>query len=193
MAHHPLHFETADIVVTSCRSILCKNLHSDGMLLRVGEHLLIKSHDDESQVIQALQFFSMCHDSQYYTFVKGQLFIWPDDRPVHLYSGNKIVQPSSQVVVTLATEILRKIMLLPDPDNLISPTCFIVLDYYRMVLPCSEQDTIVPAYPKINDMVQVCGSDDEIWFGHVRSVDTVNKSCRLNFYVEDCHSPGRYK
>ena len=193
MAHHTLHFETADVVVTSCRSILCRNLHSDGIQLHVGEHLLVKSHDNEIQVIQALQFFSLCHNRQYFTFVKGRLFVWPDDRPVHLYSSNKIIKPSSQVIVSLATEILRKIILLPDPDSLIAPACFIVLDYYRTILPCSDVDIIIPVYPKINDMIQVCGSDDEIWFGHVLSVDTVNKTCRVNFYIEDCHSPGRYK
>lgn len=64
MAHHTLHFETADVVVTSCRSILCRNLHSDGIQLHVGEHLLVKSHDNEIQVIQALQYFSLCHNRQ---------------------------------------------------------------------------------------------------------------------------------
>ncbi len=72
------------------------------------------------------------------------------------------------MVFTLATEILRKIMLFPDPDNLMSPTCFIVLDYYRMTLPCSEQNIIVLVCPEINNMVQVCGSDDEVWYNHVR-------------------------
>ena len=155
IAHHALHFEVADIVVTSCRSILCKNLLSDGMLLCVGEHLLVK--------------------------------------PVHSHSGSQVVQPSSQVLFTLATKILRKVMLYPDPDNLTSPTCYVVLDYYRKALPCSEQDIIIPVYPEINDMVQVCGSDDEIWFGHVCSVDRVNKACNVNFYIQDCTCPGRYK
>ena len=42
-------------------------------------------------------------------------------------------------------------------------------------------------------MVQVCGSDDEIWYCHVRSVDTMNKVCHVNFYIEDNNFPGRYK
>jgi len=193
IAHHALHFEVADIVVTSCRSILCKNLLSDGMLLCVGEHLLVKSDVNECQVIQALQFFSVCCSNQYYTFVKGELYIWPYDKPVHSHSGSQVVQPSSQVLFTLATKILRKVMLYPDPDNLTSPTCYVVLDYYKKALPCSEQDIIIPVYPEINDMVQVCGSDDEIWFGHVRSVDRVNKACNVNFYIQDCTCPGRYK
>ena len=69
MAHHTLHFETADTVVIFCRSILCKNLHSDSILLRVGEYLLVKSHDNEIQIIQAL-FFSLCYNRQYFTLSK---------------------------------------------------------------------------------------------------------------------------
>ena len=195
MAYPSLHFEAVDIVVTSCRSILCKNLQSNGngMLLRAGEHLLVTSDGNEHQVIQALQYFCLCHCNQYYNFVKGELYIWPDDKPIHPYSGNQVVYPSSQVLLVPANKILRKVMLCPDPDNIMSPTCYVVLDYYRTVLPCSAQDIIVPVYPEINDMVQVCGSSDEIWLGHVRSVDTMNKACHVNFCIEDSTCSGRFK
>lgn len=113
-AHPVLHFETSDIVVTSCRSILCKKLQIDGMLLRVGEYLLVMSDTNECQVIQALEFFSVCYCNQYHIFVKGEMYIWPDDKPVHSYSGSQVVYPSSQVLFAEANKILRKVMLYPD-------------------------------------------------------------------------------
>ena len=75
----------------------------------------------------------------------------------------------------------------------VSATSYVVLDYHRPSLPCSVQDTIVPVYPETNDMVQVCGSNDETWLGRVITVDNVNKTCTLNFYVEDLSCPGRFK
>ena len=42
-------------------------------------------------------------------------------------------------------------------------------------------------------MLQVCGSNDEIWLGLVNSVDGINKTCNVNFYIEDPTYLGRYK
>ena len=67
----------------------------------------------------------------------------------------------------------------PNPENTSSETSYVVLDYHRPSLPCNLQDTVVPVYPEINDMVKVCGSDDDVWLGHVKSVDRVNKSCNV--------------
>lgn len=110
-----------------------------------------------------------------------------------IYSGSKVVYPSSQVLLAEADKILRKVMLYPNPENITSLDCFVVLDYYRTTLPCHEPDIIVPGYPEINDMVQICGSNDEIWFGHVLSVSRTDKTCHVNFFIEDPTFPGRYK
>ena len=193
MAYPALHFEASEIGVVSCRSILCKNLGRNGMLLRIGEHLLVMSDANECQVVQALKFFSVCCCNQYYTFVKGEVYVWPDDKPIHSYSGSKVVYPSSQVLLAEANKILRKVMLYPDPENIISPNCFVVFDYYRTALPCLESDIIVPVHPEINDMVEICGSSDEIWFGHVLSVNRTDEIYHVNFYIEDSSYPGRYK
>ena len=45
-------------LVLSCRSILCKNLGRNGMLLHVGEHIVL-SDPNVCQVLQALSF-SVC-------------------------------------------------------------------------------------------------------------------------------------
>ena len=195
MADPSLHFESNEIVGLSCRSILCKKNKNKGVLLRVGEHLLVTSELNGHQVIQASQFFAVCNLNRYYIFVKGQLYIWPANKPVHSYSGNQIVNPLSHTLILQVSKILRKVILYPNPDPNpeVSSTSYVVLDYYRPSLPCSVQDTVVPVYPETNDMVQVHGSNDEIWLGHVITVDNVNKTCTLNFYVEDPSCPGRFK
>ena len=84
-------------------------------------------------------------------------------------------------------------MLFPDPDNVASPSCFVVMGYRRPHLPCTVEDIVVPVYPEIDDMVNVCGSNDETWFGLVKSFNLGNKTCDINFYVEDPSCAGRYK
>ena len=69
----------------------------------------------------------------------------------------------------------------------------VLLDYCRPNLPLNFKDTVVPVYPEVNYMVNVCGSNDETWFTLVKSVDHVNKTCGVNFYIEDPSCAGRYK
>ena len=50
------HFEVTEVVAISCRSTLCKKLQTNGILLRIGEHLLVTSESNEHQVIKVSQF-----------------------------------------------------------------------------------------------------------------------------------------
>ena len=54
-------------------------------------------------------------------------------------------------------------MLYPDPENIDSPSCYIVIDYLRPKFPIS--------LPEQNDMMNVRGDNDGIWFAHVLSSD----------------------
>ena len=71
LADPSLHFEVTEIPTICCCSILCKKMQQNGMLLHVGEHLLVASESNEHQVIQASQFFAVCYFNQYHIFVKG--------------------------------------------------------------------------------------------------------------------------
>ena len=193
IADPSLHFEVTEVAAVSCRSILCKKMQANSILLRVGEHLLVTTESNECQVIKVSQFFAICYHNQYHNFVKGQLYIRPSNNPVHSYSDNQLTCPSAHVVTLPASKILRKVMLYPNPENLSSPTSYVILDYYRPRLPFDLQDTVVPVYPETNDMVQVCGNNDELWLGYVNSVDRLTETCNMNFYIEDPTCPGRYK
>ena len=137
-------------------------------------------------------FFAICCLDQYHLFVKGLLYTWPDSN-IYSYSRNRIVYPSLNELIVPISKIVRKIMLFPDPDNVASPSCFVIMDYCRPHLPCTVEDIVVPVYPEIDDMVKMCGSNDESWFGLVKSVNLGNKTCDINFYVEDPSCAGRYK
>ena len=98
-----------------------------------------------------------------------------------------------QELITKASKNLRKIMLYPDPDNLNSPTCFVILDWNRPKLPITIDDIVVPTYPKVGDMLKVAGDDNDIWFSHVILVDNASRTCRVKFYVSDIIDPQKYK
>lgn len=77
-------------------------------------------------------------------------------------------------------------------NNSSTSTSYVVVDYHRTTLPPSIKDIVVPIYPTVGDMVQVCGSNNETWYALVRSLNTSSKTCLVNFYVEDDAIPGRY-
>ena len=81
----------------------------------------------------------------------------------------------------------------PDPDNIDSTACFIVIDYNRPNLPISADNIVVPIYLNVGDMLKVTGDDNEVWFSHVVSVDNASRTCRVKFYVSDDTDPTKYR
>lgn len=158
-----------------------------GILFRVDEHVLIQS-DSNERVIRVINFFSISNSGEHYMIVKGSLF---DSYEENLDSDKSTVIASSTIMLANATNILRKVMLYPYKDS--TPTSYVVVDYHRTALPPSAKDIVVPIYPIVGDMVQVCGSDNETWYALVRSVNTSSKTCQVNFYIEDDAIPGRYR
>lgn len=171
-----MHFRGPEVVATSCRSLLLYsriNDTSQGTLYRTKENVLVLL-DGVKQVIEITDFFSVPSGNEYHTFVKGTLFIVSNDREIHKESGNYFVAPTTCELISEANKILQKVMLYPDPDNLDSPNFYIVIDFNRPHLPIRANDVIVPIYPKVDDMLQVAGENDEVWFGRVMSVDVAS-------------------
>ena len=200
LAEHDVNlcFSGPEVVAMSCRSLLVYTKVNDtcrGMLYRLREHILV-SLNVEEQVIEITDFFSVpSTDNHYHTFVKGTMYTPLDDGRIHLHSGNYFMKHTSQEVITKASKILRKIMLYPDPENIDSPTCFVVLDYNRPKLPITADDIVVPTYPKVGDMLKVASDDDDddVWFGYVISVDNTSRTCRVKFYISDVRDPQKYR
>ena len=110
-----------------------------------------------------------------------------------MFSNYDIVQATSNVVIYSIDSLSRKVMLYPDPDNLDSPSCFVVIDFQRPLIPLEPNDVIVPVYPLAGDMVLIQGDDEDLWHAHVISVNYGNKSCQVVFYVQDDTCPGRFR
>lgn len=188
-----LQFQGTDVPAVSCRSLLMRTqAEPTGILFRAGEHVLLES-DLGEQVVQLINFFSICNSGQYYTIIQGTSFNFYEENPTQALADhdNPTVVASSTVLVTNATNILCKIMLYPYNDG--TSTRYAVIDYHRPTLPTSVKDVVVPIHPTVGDMVQVCGSDNETWYALVRSVNTASKTCQVNFYIEDDSHPGRYR
>ena len=178
-----------EIIATQCRSLFIKSHGVDGMLYRVGEHLLVGDGDNNT-VIQVTEYFGVSISDQWHTFVRGNLFQRPHDEPVYAYSGSSFVASTSTVKIFSSNKILRKVMLIPDPD---SSTSIVVNDFMRPNPPLMLEDIIIPIYPEEGDMVNVRGNDDDVWFAHVLSVDPSAKTCKIHFYIESLGNPGKYR
>ena len=120
--------EPSEIIVISSRSMLFLQHGNNGTLYRTGEHILVNDLDMGSTlIIQGTGFFYVNSGGQYFSFVKGELFVFPPGNPKH----SAIVVPTSTLVVLPAGNILRKVMLCPDPENFDSATCYVVIDFQR--------------------------------------------------------------
>lgn len=75
-------------------------------------------------------------------------------------------------------KISRKVILYPYNDNLPA-----VVDYMRHHENC-PCELIVPIYPERGDMILVQGEcSGVIWHGHVQSVDFVNRTVDVFFFI----------
>ncbi len=171
----------------------------NGTLYRTGEYILADDDDDDGQMlIRATSFFTVPagDQGQHIAFVKGELYeplrSVDGSALLHPYSSSPIVQPTSQTEVIPAATIMRKVMLYPDPNNLDSPSSYVVIDFSRPFPPFETKDIVVPACPETGDMVQVLGEGEEIWYAKVLSTNTKDQMCQIHFYVEDGNHPGRY-
>lgn len=184
---------TIDTAATSCRSLLLyMQSKQNGMLYRVNEYILVKAETSgNEQIVQVIDYFAMHHANRYHIFVKGKLFCASEENLTHLYSGSVIVVPTSEILFAPAINILRKLMLYP-ADETSSPIKYVVIDYLRPNIGISAEDVVVPIYPEVNDMLKVCGSNNEVWYAHVRTIDDKSKTCQVNFYVEDEIHQGKY-
>ena len=159
---------------------------------RTGENVLFAT-ETSCEVICITDLFAIRHSGEEHIFIRGEKYIPLPGSPIHPYSSHQMVQPTSTIVVYPIGSFLRKVILYPDPDNLDSPTYYVVVDLERPHIPLEQSDVIIPAYPLAGDMVLVQGGNDELWHAHVISVDHRNEYCQVIFYVQDEICPGRYK
>ena len=123
--------------------------------------------------------------------MKGERYTALPGNPIHSYSSSQLVKPTSISAIYPISNLLRKVILYPEPENINSPSHYVVIDFQRPKLPFEINDIIVPVYPLVNDMVH--GDNKQLWHALVTSVTHRHKVCEVVFYVEDQSIPGRYK
>ena len=184
----------SEIGASSYRGLLYLNHGSLGILYRVGENVVICGGDGEQLLLNVKGFLSVSQGSQHGNLVRGTLYEITDELD-QSYSCSKIVRLTPNTLTLPASSILLKVMLYPvATDHASFVLHYSVIDFSRSLsdFPIALEDIIVPVYPVVGDMVQICGESDEIWYGHILSVETRIKLCQVHFYVEEESHPGRY-
>lgn len=187
------HLSRPEIGASSYRSLLFLNHGSSGMLYRVGENVTAHGICGEQLLLNITNFLSISQGSEHYSFVRGTVYEITDEL-VRSYGSRKIVRSTTNTLTLLASAILRKVMLYP--VELSGPVLhYSVIDFLKPLseFPIALEDVIVPVYPAVGDMVQICGESDEVWYGHILSVEERTKLCQVHFYIEDESHLGRYR
>lgn len=145
-------------------------------------------------MLHIINFVSITKDSIQTAFFRGMLYVDVAlaDEEINLYTTKKIVELTMTTVTTEVSRILCKVMLYPLNDD---PAKYLVIDHQRPFaeIQFTVTDVIVPLYPAVGDMVQICGEDDDIWYGHILEVNEDTRICQVHFYTEDPTCTRRYQ
>lgn len=66
-------------------------------------------------------------DDKCCVFGKGEHYPYPPNNLIHICSSNPYVIPSSHIMYFPAHDIISKVMIFPDPENLSLPSKFLLL------------------------------------------------------------------
>ena len=171
-----------------CSRSLWKPKHSfEGLLYRVGEHVIFADPDEGDTVATLESLFSVKIDDVPVLFCKGKRFEY--DGVTDL--GLKVVSPTDTTVLFKASVLSRRVMLCArskdddDDDDDDERQCFILVDYMRRVFPVTEGTVVVPYYPVVNDMIKIKGDDGQVWKARVLSFNLTRLTFNAKFFIED--------
>ncbi len=178
-----------ETVASHFRSLFLPSHGYNGMSYRSGEFVLVDGLGDKPQVVLITTVLATSSNNVYLHLIKGERYPYQLNREGevdrHPFSDGPKVLPSSHVVLVPKSNILRKVILYPDPDHLQDPTFYVLVDYLRPEIPLRPEDVVVPFYPEKGDMVHVCGDiAGSVWTAHIQSVDKAQKICQVYFYTE---------
>lgn len=174
-----------------CRRCFIPDIGFDGTAFASGETCILLLDGKES-VVQINGFWSVRHGDKYVLLGYGVSFdhkcLDNGHLETHYWSGfSKVLsQPSSEKVVFNVNVILRKVILYPSNLNTLT-----VVDYMRQLTP---SQLTVPAYPEKGDMVLIQGEQiGDVWYGHIQSVDTTQRSVEVYFFIPSQNNENIYK
>ena len=129
-----------DVIVSRFRNIFMPTHGHSGLLYRVGEFAIVRLNNSVAQsVIRVTDIFAARSNNVYFNCIKGEMYEYIQDESgnmeVHPYSYSAKMVPSTDHLTVLSGDMLRKVMMYPDPDNLVDPGHYIVIDYLRQEIP----------------------------------------------------------
>jgi len=107
-----LQFDDVEVSATSCCSLLVYTSTSESILYWTKENVLALI-DGEQVVLTIQQFYAVFCGDECHIFFTGNAFV--DDHRYHEHSDNAIVIATAETVHAYASQLLRKVMLYPDP------------------------------------------------------------------------------
>ena len=177
-----------------CRSLLKPKHYFEGLIYRVGEHVIFADPDKGDTVGTLESVFSVRLNNASTLFCKGKQFEY--DKQVEI--GLKQVYAADKTIIFEASLLSRKVILFArngsyDEEAYLSEEKrFMVVDFMRRVFPVTEGTVVVPYYPVVHDMVDVKGHDGQIWKACVLSFNLTRFTVNGRFFMEDGTQPGRW-
>lgn len=176
-------------VAAHFHSIFMPNHTHNGLLYRPGEYVFVNYRNCTQTVVRINNTYAIQSASACYKLIKGEIYptkkTSSGETQRHLHSGSELVVPSGNRIIVSTDNLMRKVMLYPDPENVADPSHYVVVDYLRPVIPLAAADVLIPYYPEEKEMVLVTGDNgNELWLGHIQNVNQRNHTCQLHFYVQ---------
>ena len=162
----------------------------EGTAFACGDNVIVLANGQEA-VVQLQGFLSVRSEGASCSLL-GHGFCYPlhlrdnGEADRNFWSGFVKVncQPLANSMVFLVEDICRKVILYPNDHNLLT-----VVDYMRQVKHFPDT-LIVPVFPEVGDMMLVQGeTNEDIWHGHIQSVDFISKTVDVYFYVTSLRYP----
>ena len=155
------------------------------MFFRLGENAIFTSvSSNEEKIFTLTKLLRIKVNNDYHLYAVGECFqplMHGSEKAIHLWGKGALVRPSGVEFTVPSSSIKRKVMLFPDPGNLLDPSTYISIDYQRPNFPVTS--VIVPIYPEVADMILVKGDDPEPWRALVLNVQMRIRTVQVHFYV----------
>ena len=164
------------VIEWCCRRLLKPKHSFEGLLYRVGEHVIFADPDKGDTVATLESVFSVRLNNVSTLFCKGKQF--EDDEQVEI--GLKQVYPAGKTIIFEASLLSRKVIIFArngsydEEADLSEEKRFIVVDFMRRVFPVTE------------------GHDGQIWKTCVLSFNLTRFTVNARFFMEDGTQPGRW-
>ena len=176
-----------------CRSLFKPKHSFEGLLYRVGEHVIFADPEKGDTVATLESVFSVRVNNVCTLFCKGKQFEYAEQAEI----GLKQVCLTDDTIMFEASLLSRKVILFArngsddeEEADLSEDKRFVIVDFMRRVFPVTEGTVVVPYYPVVHDMVDVKGHDGQIWKACVLSFNLTRFTVNAKFFVEDAT---RYK